>query len=122
MKYLVTAGSLVDDSILTWEIEAQNPLEAERIAVHGARRHPAADSGNIVVEQIEDDFHLVLEKLEEVLAITKDLQEISTLIWDPKKKEVLASFYYDFDPVIIKVKSESAAAMIAEVLKALLEK
>lgn len=122
MKFLASAGSLVDDSIISWELEAEGPVEAERRAVQAARRMPAADTGNIWVEQIEDDFNLVLEKLEGVLQITKDLQEISTLIWDPEKKEVMASFYYDFDPVIIPIKSESAASMITEVIEGLMSK
>lgn len=122
MRYLVTAGSLVDDSIITWEVTAQSMAEAERIAVQGARRSDTADSGNVSVEQLDDDFGLVLEKLEEVLQMTKDLQDLSTLLWKPEKKTVEASFYYDFDPIIIPITSDTAAGMIKEVMTALLEK
>ena len=122
MKFLASSNSLVDDSIITWEIEADSAEEAELKAIRMARKSPTADSGSIFVEQTEDDFQEVLDRLAKVLEATVNMQDVVSLIWDPERKEVAVSFMYAFEPTIVKIEAETAAEMIAELVSKLMEK
>lgn len=54
MKWIAKADSLVDDSVIEWEVDAPSAAEAEWIATKLARKSRVADSGSVWIEPADE--------------------------------------------------------------------
>jgi len=119
MKWLVKADSLVDDSIITWKVDADSAYEAEEKGYNLAANSDVADPGTIMVEPLEEDKQLICDKLLEVLMITRNLYDVIELTYDPEKEVVVAEFESG-GKKYANVAADSGTSMIMDIIKQIL--
>ena len=116
MKWLVKADSLVDDSIITWEVYANSPEEAEDIGYQIARKSPVADAGTVDVEPLEEDKQLICDTLLPVLQLTRNLYDLMELKYDAQR-EVVTGWFANGAHKDVNVACDSGTAMIRDGVK-----
>lgn len=116
MKWLVKAGSLVDDSIITWVVYADSPEEAEDIGYQRARDSAVADAGTVDIEPLEEDRQMILDKLLSALQLTRNLYDLMELKYDAQR-EVVTGWFANGAHKDVNVACDSGTAMIRDVVK-----
>lgn len=119
MKWKVTTNSLVDDSVIEWEVEASSPEEAEEKGIDLAMKSSAADSGGIEIEPLEEDKQLICDKLLAALQVTRGLYDLADLRYEAGGEVVIAEFW-DGSRRFINVAMDSGTAMIKDIVKRIL--
>lgn len=115
MKWLATAGSLVDTGVITWEIEADSASEAEDRAYNLARLSSVADSGDVTVEPLEEDKQLICDKLLDVFGLTRNLHDVIELKYD-REKETVTAYFESGCSKTVNVAADSGTAMVTDII------
>lgn len=116
MKWIVKSGSLVDDQIIQWEVNADSEEEAENKGIALARRSKVADTGNVWVIPGEEDMQLICNKLLEVFHLTRSLYDIYDLEYDPVTEKVRA-YYESGGWKVANVAGDSGIALIKDIIR-----
>lgn len=119
MKWIVRSGSLVDESIIEWEVEAECPAEAEEEGIILAKHHPAADEGNVWVRVKEEDRQLICDRLLDALQITRAFDDLLELAYFPARETVPAIFENGMKKTA-NVSGDSGIAMIRDIIAAIM--
>ena len=119
MKWKVTADSLVDDSVIEWEVEADSPEEAEDAGITFARESAVADTGSVEIEPLEEDKQLVCDRLLAALQVTRELYDLMELRYMEHSEVVIAEFA-NGSKKVINVALDSGVAVIKDIMRQIL--
>lgn len=115
MKYLASADSLVEEELLTWEIDADSMEKAWDIGFGHAKDSRYADEGSLLVRPLEEDKQAICDKLLEALQLTSNLYDLIYLKYLPDTERVVAHFPKGTKTV--NVAMDSGTAMIRDIIK-----
>ena len=115
MRFLATADSLVNDELITLELDERNLEDAWTEAYGRAKESPEADENSLQVRPLEEDKQAICDKLLEALQLTSNLYDLIYLKYLPNCEKVVAHF--PSGEKTVNVAMDSGTSMIRDIIR-----